>query len=171
MPELKIRAPLACRIAGVDRDRFNEAVARGDYPCAPPAYNRTRLFLIRDVVALFIFGRLIERGLSWRAAGDEACAVANAARNIEGFEDEISVTRVVTTNCVHYFATAGNLSPARKEELEKETRKAIISANARAMTDGDVISQENWVIGNIKKHIAREIEEYRSTLGEEEAIG
>jgi vacuolar-type H+-ATPase subunit I/STV1 len=170
---LRIRAPLACRIAGIDRDRFNEAVARGDYPCAPDAIaGQTRTFSIHDVVGLFVYGILVKDGTAAKQAGQIACEVSRLAKSAEGFEKEIAVTVVKTRLDRHFFFTAaGKLDDDRKAQIEKETRVAIISPNARAMTDSVVIRQENWQIGNIRKIIDDAIEDYRNTLGEEEAIG
>lgn len=51
----------ACRIAGIARQRFNEFVASGDYPCAPPTIaGKARSFSLADVVALYVFARELE---------------------------------------------------------------------------------------------------------------
>ena len=54
------RTQSACRIAGIDRNRFNEAVAAGNYKCAPPvARGSTRVFSEIDLIALTYYGSLI----------------------------------------------------------------------------------------------------------------
>lgn len=170
---LKIRAPLACRIARVDRDRFNEAVARGEYPNPPAAGpGRPRPFLIPDVVGLFVWGRLLERGLSPSAAGHYASEVARRAKQIEGHENDLTVCRLQTTMDIEYYISGTRaLTPKRKQELEEQLGLQIISPNAIEIGGDSVLSQENWQIGNIRKIIDRAIEDYRNTLGEEEAIG
>lgn len=171
MANLRIRAPLACRLAHVDRDRFNEAVARGDYPCAPPATpGRTRTFSVHDVVGLFVFGRLVERGMAAKLAGEYACEVSGYSRSIPGDATDVGVCRVQTTVSTDYFIV-GNLDDARKAEIAARLGMSVISPFAQAMTSGKVLCQENWQIHNIRKIIADGIEDYRNTLGEEEEIG
>ncbi|WP_289145560.1 hypothetical protein [uncultured Sphingobium sp.] len=51
----------ACRVARLDRQRFNEYVAGGDYTCAPKTIpGRSRLFDEADMIALCIFAQEIE---------------------------------------------------------------------------------------------------------------
>ncbi|MDG4650438.1 hypothetical protein P6F26_18500 [Roseibacterium sp. SDUM158017] len=66
----------ACQAAGIDKQRFNEAVAAGRYPCAPAVRKGgTRTFRRDDIVALFVFARLIEQDIPARVAGEIACAL------------------------------------------------------------------------------------------------
>ena len=63
---LKLRAPLACRLARVDKQRFNEAVARGEYPCAPKAIQGvSRTLTVAETIALYYDTRasLVARGV------------------------------------------------------------------------------------------------------------
>ncbi|MGB5067005.1 MAG: hypothetical protein WBO29_06470 [Albidovulum sp.] len=70
------RAAAACALAGVDNKRFNEAVAKELYPCAPAARRGSaRKFTEADVVALFVYARLLEQEMSQRLAGQIACQV------------------------------------------------------------------------------------------------
>ncbi|MEL6172727.1 MAG: hypothetical protein AAFR02_12070, partial [Pseudomonadota bacterium] len=56
--------------------RFNEAVAKDFYPCAPSAKRGSaRKFNENDVVALFIYARLLEQEIPQRLAGQVACQV------------------------------------------------------------------------------------------------
>ena len=72
---MMVRAKLACRIAMIDPDRVNEAIARGDYRCAPGTERGSaRLFNERQVLVLMIYGRLLHFGLSPATAGEWACA-------------------------------------------------------------------------------------------------
>lgn len=51
----------ACQIAGIPRQRFNEYVAAGDYPCAPATVmGKARRFTVNDTVCLYLFAREIE---------------------------------------------------------------------------------------------------------------
>ena len=72
----KFRAPAAMRIARMDRQKFNEAVADGFYVCAPSAVRGTaRVFDEDDLIALFYFGRLTQMNIPSRLAGHLACQV------------------------------------------------------------------------------------------------
>lgn len=68
------KTKLACLIAGVDRQQFNEAVAKKYYPCAVRTdLGSSRVFFVPDMVALLIFGRLLALGFSTKLAGMLAC--------------------------------------------------------------------------------------------------
>jgi len=71
----------ACEIARIDRDRFNEAVARGTYPCAPEVVaGASRIFDFNDLAALVYYGQLLTLEYPPRMAGALACAVLKAQR-------------------------------------------------------------------------------------------
>lgn len=77
----KLTTAAACRVARIDRDRFNEHVAAGRFRCAPATIpGRARLFDPHDMVALWLFRELMEDGIDATRAGRIACAVAAAAR-------------------------------------------------------------------------------------------
>lgn len=77
----KLSTTLACRVARINRDRFNEHVAAGAYGCAPPTVpGRSRFFDPDDMIALWLFRELMDDGLDARNAGKIACAVADVAR-------------------------------------------------------------------------------------------
>ena len=74
-------ATIALRIAGLDRMKFNDIVARGYYSCAPSAAPRSpRNFSEADIIALVALGRLIDSGVTPRYAGPFACEVLTALR-------------------------------------------------------------------------------------------
>ena len=76
----KVSTAIACRIVGLNRDRFNEYVAAGHYPCAPKTVpGRARLFGPDDLLTLMIFKRLTEDGYTVERAGDIACAIGTLA--------------------------------------------------------------------------------------------
>ena len=78
---IKLRAATACKIARLDRDRFNEAVAGSYLTCVPStSAGRARVFLPADMLALWYYRELVEDGLTREKAGHVACAVAEAAR-------------------------------------------------------------------------------------------
>lgn len=74
MTNYRFKTKLACQIARVDRAKFNDAVANNLYECAPPtSRGSTRIFDVVDMLALMVFGRLLEIGLSAKDAGYLAC--------------------------------------------------------------------------------------------------
>ncbi len=71
-----------CELANVDRDRLNEAIARGDYPCAPETRpGARRMFGEADFIALSVYGALTSRGIPPRLAGGVACHALSAVEN------------------------------------------------------------------------------------------
>ncbi|MFI5410155.1 hypothetical protein [Kaistia sp. UC242_56] len=81
----KLTAVAACQVARIDRDRFNEHVAGGRFPCAPETTpGRARLFDPDDMIALWLFRELMDDGLDASRAGKIACAVSGAARRNPG---------------------------------------------------------------------------------------
>lgn len=71
---IKARAKLACEIAGIDPQRFNEMVHAGHYPCAPATRpGSARIFEIDEIVALRIFGNFLKMGMVPERAGKIAC--------------------------------------------------------------------------------------------------
>ncbi|MCM5558078.1 hypothetical protein [Pleomorphomonas sp. JP5] len=78
---VKLTTAAACRVARIDRDRFNEHVAAGRFGCAPATIpGRTRLFDPDDMIALWLFRELMDDGMDAATAGATACEVAAVAR-------------------------------------------------------------------------------------------
>lgn len=87
---LKARAKLACEIASIDPQRFNEMVHAGHYPCAPATRpGSARIFEIDEIVALRIFGNLLKMGVPPERAGNIACQAFGQ------FADDPDVSRMV----------------------------------------------------------------------------
>jgi hypothetical protein len=81
----KMTAAEACRVVGIDRDRFNEHVAAGRFQCAPATIpGRARLFDPDDMAALWLFRELMDDGLDAHRAGSIACDVAACAKRNPG---------------------------------------------------------------------------------------
>ena len=90
----------ACQIAGINKQRFNEAVAAGRYPCAPKVLKGgTRAFREEDIIALFIYARLIEQNMPPRVAGEIACTLRAKLEEYPD-ADEVSVPRHSETGTV-----------------------------------------------------------------------
>jgi hypothetical protein len=79
----QVRAKTACDAVGLDRDRFNEEVAAGLYPCAPSTEaGRARVFEEPDLIALYFYSGLKRMGMSAERAGSIACRVGDQARQL-----------------------------------------------------------------------------------------
>lgn len=77
----KLTTKAACRVARIDRARFNEHVSDGFYTCAPETVSgRTRRFDPHDMIALWLFREMMDDGIKAERAGHIACLVAEAAR-------------------------------------------------------------------------------------------
>lgn len=76
MTALRATTALAADIAGIDKQRFNEAVAADFYPCAPKTVaGRARSFGLNDLIALKVYGHLTVEGGTPRFAGKVACGL------------------------------------------------------------------------------------------------
>ncbi|WP_191557964.1 hypothetical protein [Brevundimonas aurantiaca] len=79
----QVRAKTACDAVGYDRDRFNEDVASGAYPCAPPTdQGRPRIFEEPDLIALYVHAYLRRMGVGADLSGSIACRVGDQARQL-----------------------------------------------------------------------------------------
>lgn len=77
----RVRAAMACRIVGLDRVKFNDAVANKLYPCAPATTGGSaRIFDVEQLLPLFYFARLTEFGIPAGRAGTLACDLYNATQ-------------------------------------------------------------------------------------------
>lgn len=82
----------ACEVAFVNKQRFNEAVARGDYPCAPNVEGRARAFAARDVFGLWLYGHFVDEGIPPAKAGELACQLVEVMRLRPDLE-EVAIVR------------------------------------------------------------------------------
>src|SRR5438132_13846853 len=83
----RVRSAIALQLVNLERLKFNEAVANGHYPCAPiTTAGSVRLFAEDDLVALYVFARLLELNVASRRAGQLACEFKSHMRS-KGTED------------------------------------------------------------------------------------
>lgn len=147
----KLTATAACRVARIDRDRFNEHVAAGRFPCAPETIpGRARLFDPDDMVALCLFRENLDDGFDALRAGVIACAVAEAAR----LNPESSSIAYVQD----YFGSRG--FAVRPEDVPGHTvwdKVAFNGSNVRKVTI--------YNIAYLRALIAHATEEERSIIG------
>ena len=78
---VRLTTKAACRVARLDPQRLNEAIARGDYPCAPSTVaGRARSFDPNDMIGRWYFREFLEDGYSVKRAGERACILMEAAK-------------------------------------------------------------------------------------------
>lgn len=147
----KLTTIAACRVAGLNRDRFNEHVAAGHFGCAPQTVaGRARLFDPDDMIALVLFRELMEDGLDARAAGRIACEVAASAKekphakNISYIEPS--------------FGGRGSACPT--EELASPSEWSGMVYSGR-----EIRKVTTFRVDRLRRLIAEGIEEERSIIG------
>ena len=91
-----IKTTLACRIAGVDRQQFNEAVSRGFYSCSiKTRAGSSRVFGALDMLPLMVFGQMLRSGSRVKRAGYLAdvayTALSGHACNFSGSDADVQV--------------------------------------------------------------------------------
>jgi hypothetical protein len=105
MNKPKLSTTIACRVARLDRDRFNEAVAAGFFSCAPKTIpGRARYFDPDDMVSLWLYRELLEDGYTKERAGFIACEVGSVVKT----EPQADYITLVNT----YFSDWGRAYPA-----------------------------------------------------------
>lgn len=143
---LKARTALAAEIAMVHRQRFNEAVAEGFYPCAPATIRgATRVFDVNDIVTMRIYGRLLDRGVVPRSAGIVACGLRDLLHQYPELE-----------TAVYVQASLGSPVWLRLENFD---------STATRISGGDVVSFETWLLKNTRKRIIHDLQEEAAVLG------
>lgn len=148
----KISTAQACDVAAVDRLRFNEAVAEGFYPCAPPTTKGiARQFGEDDLVVLVIYGQLLEVGVTPRHAGYIACKVLSCLEShaYRHRSDEAPPEPVITL-----FKVGGYFLVKLAEEVSSSASE--IGLGERTFP---VLLRINFEIGNIRRIITRRIDE------------
>lgn len=143
---MKFRTAAACRIAKIDRNRFNEAVAAGNYPCAPATVaGASRLFAEDDILALYAYGRLLAFGFTPSHAGEYACRVRQALD---------SKPKVKTV------AVAFALNSLKRTLIDE--RPALLSP------DNPVFERFEFEIASMRKYVRKEMEDEAQSIGEED---
>lgn len=149
----KLTTAAACRVARIDRDRFNEHVAAGTYDCAPETIpGRARLFDPDDMIGLWLFRELMDDGFNAKRAGLIACAVATSAR---ANPDARAIAYVQD-----YFGARGFAFPADQVPPLEDWDKVNFPAGS------DIRKSTTFRIGKLREMIAHYTEEERSIIGE-----
>lgn len=155
MPAPKLTTAAACRIARIDRDRFNEHVAAGRYRCAPDTIpGRARLFDPDDMISLWLFRELMDDGFDVSTAGKIACAVGKAARR----NPEANAISYVQD----YFTPPGGTAlPADQVPAPSEWHRVMFGGT-------DIRKVTTFRIGKLREMIAHYTEEERAIVGEDD---
>ena len=148
----KLTTAAACRVARIDRDRFNEHVAAGRFQCAPETVpGRARYFDPDDMIALWLFRELMEDGFNAAKAGKIACAVGTAAR-ANPQANAISYVE-------DYFYGRGTAVVPEDVPPTDEWDKVLFSGT-------DIRKVTTFRLGKLREMIAHYTDEERSIIGE-----
>ena len=148
MPKNKARLRFACEVARIDPDRFNEAVAAGSYPCAPPTSERKpRIFTIHDMIVLCIYGELLGDGMPPAAAGPWACAMGEVLAN---HPETAAVTSAKFSNGARWNLPVEN-----------------VNLDATSSGIGDLLSYKVWKIAPYRKRVEDALAEADEIAGDE----
>lgn len=147
----KLTTAAACRVAGLDRNRFNEHVAAGRFTCAPATVaGRARFFGPDDMIALRLFRELMEDGFNADRAGVIACAVSEAAR---------SNPNAATISYVETFVGSNIALPTKLIPDPSKWDQFLVSGS-------DVRKVTTFNIAKMRRLIAHYTEEERAIIGE-----
>ena len=144
---LKARTRLACQIAHLHPDRFNEAIHAGSFLCAPKTRpGMARVFDVNDIIVLRVYSWLIEEGMIPSKAGPMACGL----RDVLDRSPEADVALCVKT----HFPGDDWLTP---EEL---------GADAEFHHGTDIVSIREWRLKNLRARIEHELRSEASIVGD-----
>lgn len=140
MTRIKVSSTVAAQIAGINKQRFNEAVAAGYYGCAPrTAPGKTRMFDVDDVLALNVYRHLTDEGVIPAKAGPMACELLNLMREFPGRDRWLQVRDGFGRNW---------WMPAEQ-----------LPADAEFISGVNIVSTRDWRIGDMRPRIIHEMEE------------
>lgn len=161
----RFRTQIACRIAGIDRDRFNEAVAAGYYPCAPETERgSTRVFDETQLIILFYYARLLDWSYPPRIAGFIACQVYQALQ-FDPSEDEIVLT-YRQKGLANVLLGSAVQSADQDSEVDQRLRGRILAKEENKEIRAFLVFQRVTVdIKNIRAMVRQEIAEELSIVG------
>lgn len=154
MPVPKLTTSVACRVVGMNRDRFNEYVAAGQYRCAPNTVpGRARLFDPDAMLTLFLFKRLMDDGYTVEKAGVIACAIGEVAK----LNPEARAVSYVED----YFKGHGRAMLTSEVPMPDTWDKVLLSGT-------DIRKVTTFRIGKERDLVAHYTEEEQSIIGNPE---
>ncbi|MFZ2997569.1 hypothetical protein [Sphingobium sp.] len=147
---LQLTTMAACRVARLNRQRFNEYVAGGDYACAPKTIpGRSRLFGEADMIALCIFAQEIEDQMTKPfMAGLNAHAVLEALRQHPD-ADQLTFAHI----------------------WQEPMLRVLVDQPLRAgekIAGKSVMRYSLYDIETVRAFVRKSVEEERSTIGQED---
>jgi len=149
---MRAKTALAVEIAQVDRDRFNEAVAAGHYPCAPHTLRgTTRLFEVDDVVALWVYGRMIDDDVPPRRAGRIVCELLISTLKNSVFKEPIEEVVEIRTTRSRFFLPSDRVNAA-------DTHYGGFP----------LVYRRSWPVGRIRSEVVARLEWERDNLGSDD---
>lgn len=142
----------ACRIARLERKKFDAVMASGEYNCAPNApHGMPRIFEIPDLIGLFLFARLNERGQTVKQAAGVACRVVgqlkNAVNNGLPLPEHVAVAHAM--NGASYCCTGTDANP--------------LASQIGGV--GSILWTEMWNVANLKEEVQRGLAEEERIAG------
>ena len=170
---LRMRAAMACRIVNLDRVKFNDAVAKGLYPCAPGTMSGSaRIFTEEQLLPLFFFARLSEFGVHASKAGKLACEMASVASQSLA-EPATRIIYVHGTFSSGFFTPNLIKDPATGEvreayDPEHETPNEKNPTGIAYPGNGRTLFTVEFYIKHVRELIAGRIAQEISIIGEEE---
>lgn len=154
----KLTTVVACRVAGIDRDRFNEHVAAGRFPCAPDtSKGRVRLFDPNDMIALSLFSELLKDEMPAHVAGHMACEVAAAARQ---YPEARAISYIRATMVESGFSLDRTAIPA--DQVPDPS-----TWNKKPFQDNLIERVTTYNVWQLRQRIAHKTEEERAIIGGE----
>lgn len=166
MSKIRVRAALACRIARLDRVKFNEAVASGAYRCAPETMKGSaRIFDEEDLLPLYFFARFLEFGLSPNRAGYLACKIENELKN-DSVAHNDRITLVRGTSGETMLAPTAKFYPGPEIKPWYDPDHEKNGVEYRGL--GRIVFSIDFYVTHVRQMIAAAIEEERNILGEED---
>ncbi len=146
MTKLRATTALAADIARLDRQRFNEAVASGFYPCAPATIpGRARSFGLNDLIALRVYQHLIVEGMLPRHAGHFACGLLGF---LEECPDADHALQVVSD----FGNSLGPVNWVRPETFQR-------IKDASFFGEHPIVYVRDWYLDRIRTDIVARLEE------------
>ncbi|MEI6485473.1 MAG: hypothetical protein WCO11_04325 [Sphingomonadales bacterium] len=149
MTNYRLTTVAACRVARIDRQRLNEMISQGDYRCAPETVpGRSRLFDEADLIALFVFARLVEDEVRPSRAGFLAFRILDGLR-ADPEANEITIFHAMNNGMV------------RNINKPDSTAGLHLSGMAALFT-------QTFNIETIRQIVRQGIDEERGVIGEED---
>lgn len=174
MANYRLRTALACKVVGLDRVKFNDAVASGAYTCAPfTMKGSARIFDEESLIPLYFFARLTEFGLPPSRAGRLACDAASVLRDPASAQtDRVILLRSEGPGTEHFIASKSGLPGGEltiyDPEHEKPGRNPKFPEGMCFRGIGRIVLTVEFYIEHVRKIIADRIAYEATILGEEE---